>query len=120
MTTITISRGSYSRGKEVAEMVAERVGYECIAREVLVETSEQFKIPEIKLLRTIQDAHSILKRFSYRKQKYLNYIQSTLLSYLQKNNMVWYGFVSQFFVKDILHVLNVLIMPIWNAESGSQ
>ena len=62
MSIITISRGSYNRGKEVAEKVAERLGYDCIAREVLVEASEQFNIPEIKLLITIQDAPSILER----------------------------------------------------------
>jgi hypothetical protein len=49
-------------GKEVAEKVAEWLGYERIAREVLVEASEQFNIPEIKLLRTIQDTPSILER----------------------------------------------------------
>ena len=110
MSIITISRGSYSMGKEVAEKVAERLGYECIAREVLVEASEQFNIPEIKLLRTIQDTPSILERFSYGRQKYLTYIQSTLLSYLQKDNVVWHGFVGHFFVKDIPNVLDVLII----------
>ena len=44
MTIITISRGSYSAGKEVAEKVAKRLEYECISREVLLEAS-----PEISL-----------------------------------------------------------------------
>lgn len=35
MAIITISRGSYSKGKEVAEKVAEKLGYECISRDVL-------------------------------------------------------------------------------------
>jgi hypothetical protein len=32
MSIITISRGSYTKGKEIAEKVAKKVGYECIAR----------------------------------------------------------------------------------------
>ena len=40
MSVITVSRGSYSRGKEVAEKVAQELGYACISREVLLEASE--------------------------------------------------------------------------------
>jgi hypothetical protein len=45
MAIITISRGSYSKGKEIAEKVAQELGYECIARKVLLEAKEEFNIP---------------------------------------------------------------------------
>ncbi|MEJ2071714.1 MAG: cytidylate kinase family protein [Syntrophobacterales bacterium] len=79
MAIITISRGSYSRGKEVAEKVAARLGYECISRDVLLEASEQFHIPEIKLVRAIHDAPSILERFTHGKERYVSYIKAALL-----------------------------------------
>jgi hypothetical protein len=41
MAIITISRGSYSKGKEVAEKVAEHLGYECLSREVILDASGQ-------------------------------------------------------------------------------
>ncbi len=69
MAVITISRGSYSRGKEVAEKVAQKLGYECIAREIILEASEEFNIPEVKLIRAIHDSPSILNRFAYGKEK---------------------------------------------------
>ena len=37
MSIITISKGSYSHGKEVAEKVAEKLGYDCIARDDIIE-----------------------------------------------------------------------------------
>ena len=40
MPIITISRGSYSKGKEVAEKVARKLGYRCIARDAIIETSK--------------------------------------------------------------------------------
>ncbi|MBS3779973.1 MAG: cytidylate kinase family protein [Desulfovermiculus sp.] len=49
MAIITISRGSYSRGRQVAEKLGQRLGYKVISREVLISTSAQFNIPEIKL-----------------------------------------------------------------------
>ena len=60
MAIITISRGSYSHGKEIAEKVAGILGYECVSREILIEASKYFKVPEMKLLKSIHDAPSIL------------------------------------------------------------
>ena len=71
MAIITISRGSYSYGKEIAERVAQRLGNECIARDVLLEASEEFNVPEIKLDHAIKDAPSILDRVTYKKQNYV-------------------------------------------------
>jgi cytidylate kinase len=110
MPVITISRGSYSHGKAIAEMASEKMGYECIARDVLLEASEEFHIEEIKLLHSIQDAPSILDSFSYGRERYISYIQAALLKHLQKDNVVYHGFAGHFFVKDIPHVLKVRII----------
>jgi len=109
MAIISISRGSYSRGKEISEKVAEKLGYECIGRDTLIEASAQFNIPEIKLIRAIHDAPSILDRFGYRKEKYVAYIQVALLRHVKKDNIVYHGLAGQFFLEGISHVLNVRI-----------
>ena len=54
MTIITISRGSYTRGKEIAEKTSQKLGYACISREVLINASKDFNVPEIKLIHVIQ------------------------------------------------------------------
>ncbi len=110
MAVITISRGSYSRGKEVAEKVAQELGYECIAREIVLEASEEFNMPEIKLIRAIHDAPSILNRLAYGNEKYIAYIQEALLKHLQKDNVVYHGLAGHFFVRGISHVLKVRII----------
>jgi len=110
MSLITISRGSYSRGKEVAEKVAARLGYECIDRDALIEASREFNIPEIKLVRAIHDAPSILNRFTYGKEKYISYIRAALLRKLKADNMVYHGLAGHFFLRGISHVLKVRII----------
>jgi cytidylate kinase len=110
VSIITISRGSYSKGKEVAEKVAERLGYSCISRDVLVEASEYFNIPEIKLIRALHDSPSILDRFTYGKERYLAYIESTLLEQARKDNMVYHGLAGHFILRAIDHVLKVRIL----------
>ena len=110
MSVITISRGSYSKGKEVAEKVSERLGYECIYRDVLLEASERFNIPEMKLVRAIHDAPSILDRIGYKKESYITFIRSAILQHFRKDNVVYSGLAGHFFVKDIRHVLKVRII----------
>ena len=110
MAIITISRGSYSNGKEVAEKVAQKLGYQCYAREVILEASKEFNIPEIKLVNAVHDAPSILERFSYGKEKFITYFQSALLKCLQRDNVVYHGLAGHFYVKGVAHVLKVRII----------
>ena len=72
MAIITISRGSYSRGKEVAETPAEKLDYEYVSRDILLETCEEFSIPEIRLVKALHDAPSILDRFTHGRERYIS------------------------------------------------
>jgi len=110
MAVITISRGSYSYGKAIAEKVAGRLGYECVAREVLLEASDEFNIDEVKLVRALHDAPSILERFTNGRERYIAYIRAALLRHLQKDNVVYHGLAGHFFVAGVSHVLKVRII----------
>jgi cytidylate kinase len=128
VSIITISRGSYTHGGKVAEKVAQKLDYECISREFLLEISNEFKISEIKLIRAIRDAPSFLERYTFGREKYINYIRSAILNHLSKDNIVYHGFAGHFFVKDIPHVLKVRIIAdmkyriecMMNREGGSE
>ena len=110
MAIITISRGSYSRGKEIAEKVAERLGYSLVSRDILLQASEEFNIPEIRLVRALHDAPSVLERFSHGKERYVAFIQQALLEQVQGDNIVYHGLAGHFFLRGISHVLKVRII----------
>jgi cytidylate kinase len=110
MPIITISRGSYSKGKEVAEKVAERLGYQCIAREIIIKASKEFNIPEIKFARAIHDAPSIFDRLTHGKEKYIAYLQAAFLKSVQSDNVVYHGLAGHFFLKDVRHAIKVRII----------
>jgi cytidylate kinase len=110
MSIITISRGSYTRGKEVAEKLAQTLGYQCLSRDILLEASERYNIPEIKLVRAIHDAPSILERFTYSKEPYVAYLRAALLRHVQKDNVVYHGLAGHFLLKGIPHVFKVRII----------
>lgn len=110
MPIITISRGSYSHGKTVAEKLCAKLGYDCVSREIILKASEQFNTPEIKLVRAVHDAPSILERFTYGKEKYIAYFREALLHHLLQDNVIYHGLAGQFFVKGISHALKVRII----------
>lgn len=110
MPIITISRGSYSKGKEIAELLANKLNYECISRDILLEASEEFNIPEVKLIRALHDAPSILDRFSHGKERYVAYIKKALLEHVANGNAVYHGLAGHFLLEGISHVLKVRII----------
>jgi len=109
MSIVTISRGSYSRGKEVAEKLARTLNYECISREIILEASELFNIPELKLVRAIHDAPTILDRFTFGKERFVAFLRSALLTHLQRDNIVYHGLAGHFFLQRIPHALKIRI-----------
>lgn len=109
MPIVTISRGSYTRGRKLAEDLAEKMGYDCIAREVLLEASKRFNTPEIKLERALHDAPSVLDRFTYGKEKYLAYIREAILEQMVKDNVIYHGLAGHIFLQDVDHLLRIRI-----------
>ncbi|MBW2043008.1 MAG: cytidylate kinase-like family protein [Deltaproteobacteria bacterium] len=109
MSIVTISRGSYSHGVLVAEALARRLGYGCVSRDVLLEVSKQFNVPEYKLTRAIQCSPAFLERLTFARAKYVAYIRYAILNHLAKDNMIYHGFAGHFFVKGVTHALKVRI-----------
>ncbi len=109
MSIVTITRGSYSRGKEVAEKLAEKMGYACISRDILLEASEEFNIPEIKLVRALHDCPKVLERFWGGTERYVKYYRSALLEHVRRDKIVYHGLAGHFFLRDIPHVLKIRI-----------
>ena len=110
MTIITISRGSYSKGKEVAEKVASKLGYKCLSREVILDASDIYHVPEIKLKKAIHDSPSILERMADKKKAYIAFYQSSLTGRVKEDDVVYHGLAGHLLLKGIPHVLKVRII----------
>ncbi len=110
MSIICISRGSYYRGRDVAHKVAEMLGYQSLSRDSLLASSDEFDIAEIKLMRNIQHVTQILERYSFGRERYVNFISSALLRHLKQDNYVYHGIAGQFFLNEIKHMLKVRVI----------
>lgn len=110
MSVIVISKGSYSHGGEVGKKVAQRLGLDCISRDILIDASKKFNISKLRLIRAIEDAPSFLEKYTFGREKYIRYIKAAILNELAKGNIIYHGFAGHFFVSDISHVLKVRII----------
>lgn len=111
MAIITISRGCFSHGTEIAKRVAQILDYRLVSREMIVdEASKRYGIPEEELVRSIHDAPTIMERMTHGREKYLAYIQAVLLTYAVDNNLVYHGNAGHFLLPDIDHLLKVRII----------
>jgi cytidylate kinase len=109
MAIITISRGCFSHGQEIAEKVAEMLGYECISREILIEAAKLFNVSEKKLIKSLHDAPTIIERIAHGKTKYLGGIKAALLGYARKGDMVYHGHAGHLLLTEIPQILKVRI-----------
>ena len=71
MPIITISRGAKSGGIEFAEMLAEKLGYRCMSREIVVESAKKYNILEETLLEELQKPPSFWQRLTRDKHRYI-------------------------------------------------
>jgi cytidylate kinase len=110
MGIITISRGSFSMGKFIAEKLADVMGYECVSREILLKASKEFDVPEVYLRSALQNAPSIFDRFKHGNKKYIAFIREAFLARIQKDNVVYHGFAGQFFTKEIPNILKIRVV----------
>lgn len=109
MPIITISRGSSTMGKVVAEQVARQLDYRLISREVLLDAGSRFNVPEIKLEKAIHDAPGILERYRHNKQSYVAYIRSALIERVVDDKAVYHGLAGHLLLQGIPHLLKVRI-----------
>ena len=110
MAIITISRRCFSHGQMIAEKVAEKLGYECVSREILVEAAHLFNVSEKKLLKSLHDAPTILERITHGKTKYLAQFQAALFEYVKEDNIVYHGHAGHLLLTEIPQVLKVRIL----------
>ena len=110
MPIITISRGTFSGGKELAECLAAHLGYPCISREVIVEAGERYGASEAALSAALSEAPSLLDRLKRDRDRYLAFIRAVLCEHARKGNFIYHGLAGHHLLAGIRHVVRVRVV----------
>ena len=109
MPIITIYQGASGEGQELAENVAEALGYRCVGREVLVEASRRYGIPEAKLNEIVEKGPHWWERLLEDLRRYRMALQATLCELAEDAKLVYHGHVGHELLSGIGHVLRILL-----------
>jgi cytidylate kinase len=109
MPIITIYQGASGEGQELAETVAEALGYRCVGREVLVEASRRYRIPEAKLNEIVEKGPHWWERLLQDLRPYRIALQAALCELAHDGKLVYHGHLGHELLSGIGHVLKVLL-----------
>ena len=110
MAIVSISRGSQGLGIEVAELVASRLGYECIGRELLLEASQRFDVPEVRLIEALDHPRSMLDHLFGGAETYIVFMKAALFEHLRRNNVVYHGVLGAHLLCGVGHMLKARVL----------
>ena len=109
MPIITIIRGAFGAGPEVAERVAEDLGYRCVGREVLIEASNRYGIPEAKYEEVLESGPHWWERWRESLRLYRITLQAAMCEMARDGKIVYHGHMGQELLPGVAHVLKVLL-----------
>ena len=110
MAVITISRGSFSGGKMLAECLADALGYRCIDRDVIVDKAAAYGATQEELRATLDKPPSFLDRMKHKRYIYLTLIQAALLEEVRGGKAIYHGNAGHLLLRGVSHVLRVRII----------
>ena len=109
MPIITIYQGASGEGQEVAESLAQALGYRCVGRELLVEASRRYGVPEAKLNQIVEKGANWWERLLQDLRPYRIALQATLCELAHDGKVVYHGHIGHELLSGIGHVLKVLL-----------
>jgi cytidylate kinase len=110
MAVITISRGSFSGGKMLAECLAGELGYRCVDRDVIVEKAAAYGVSQEHLRNALSKPPTFWDRFTHTRYAYLTLIQAALTEEVRQGRTVYHGNAGHLLLRGVSHVLRTRII----------
>ncbi len=110
MPIITISRGSFSGGKMLAEALAKKLGYRCIDREQIIHQAAAWGVSQDDLRTAIERPPTFLGQSQHTKYIYLAFIQAALTESVRTGDAIYHGLAGHLLLGKGHHVLRTRII----------
>lgn len=107
MQIICISRGSYGYGNELADKLAAKLGYDCMARENLTDSATDEGIPVGKIEAAILKRRPISEALAVKVELMKAFISARICERALEKDMVYHGRTGHLVLPGIGHVLRI-------------
>jgi cytidylate kinase len=110
MSVITISRGTFSGGKMLAEYLAQKLGYRCVDRDRIVEKAAASGVSQDDLRLAIEKPPTFLGQSAHTKYRYLALIQAALTAEVRNGNAIYHGLAGHLLLRGVPNILRTRIV----------
>jgi len=110
MQIICISRGTLKGGKQLAERLAEKMGYRCLSREELVEAATKEGIHVGKLEMAMVRPGIFSERLALERDHYLAFSTAYLCEKAMEGGLVYHGRTGHLLLSGVSHVLRARVV----------
>jgi cytidylate kinase len=107
MAIIAISRGTFSGGEALARRLAERLGYQCISREVILQAAWGYGVPAEELTAAMEKPPWLWERLFGERAAYLTFVRAALCEHARGGKVVYHGHLGHLLLPGISHVIGV-------------
>jgi cytidylate kinase len=107
MCIVTISRGTFSGGKALAECLASKLGYRCIDRDTVLERAAARGVSYGDLRAALDRPPSKTGALDHRKYIYMAQIQHALIEEVREGGVIYHGLVGHLLLKGGVGILRV-------------
>ena len=113
MSVITISRQIGSLGTEIAQGMANRLGYEYVDKERIGKALADYGLPEPDMERFDERKPPFWDSWQIQRRKFLHFLEAVIFDFAGKGNVVIVGRGGQILLKDLPGVLHLRIIAPW-------
>ncbi len=110
MQIICISRGTLSGGRQLAERLAEKLGYKCLSREQLIEAAISEGIQVGKLEMAMIKPGIFSERLALEREHYIAFTTSYICERAKEGPLVYHGRTGHLLLPGVRHVLRVRVV----------
>lgn len=110
MAIITISRGTHSGGKALAECLAGRLAYRLFDREAIIASASACGALEEKVRHAIETPPSLWDRIREDRRRYMAVFQACLTGAVRSGDAIYLGNAGHLLIRGVSHVLRVRIV----------
>ncbi len=107
MQMICVSRGSYRRGRELAERLANDLGCPCLGREEMIEGAVERGIPVGKLEEAVVKRRPLGDSLALLSERYKAYVTTVLCERALAGSLVYHGRAGHLVLPGVPHLLRV-------------
>lgn len=111
MAIITISRGTFSGGKALAEALSKRLGYPCISREEVFNAAiKEYDIREDELASAISSPPPFWVQVPSKRIAFLKCVTAVILEHEKNGNLIYHGHAGHLLLTDVPHLIRIRLI----------